>query len=139
MPLYEFLVVLAEPYAMAPSSAGPTRRVSSRQAPGPPATYTTRWDSPGPPGLHRHGGWILVRSGDELGQHLSELAEVPTPLLGVGHRVGHVGKRRAPGFAAAPHVAGDQAIALESFQVEAHCVGMQTGALGDLLHMAPRR
>src|SRR5690625_6146185 len=46
MPLYEFLVVLAEPYAMAPSSAGPTRRVSSRQAPGPPATYTTRWDSP---------------------------------------------------------------------------------------------
>src|SRR5690625_1181216 len=31
---------------MAPSSAGPTRRVSSRQAPGPPATYTTRWDSP---------------------------------------------------------------------------------------------
>src|SRR5690625_3740240 len=48
MPLYEFLVVLAEPYAMAPSSAGPTRRVSSRQAPGPPATYTTRWDSPFP-------------------------------------------------------------------------------------------
>src|SRR5690606_645499 len=49
MPLYEFLVVLAEPYAMAPSSAGPTRRVSSRRAPGPPATYTTRWDSPVPP------------------------------------------------------------------------------------------
>src|SRR5690606_28637318 len=74
MPLYEFLVVLAEPYAMAPSSAGPTRRVSSRQAPGPPATYTTRWDSPVDP-LGHHSAVRAARRVGRLDHH-------PAPALG---------------------------------------------------------